>query len=239
MSLPVVLSAVDLGALLCSRICHDIISPVGAINNGLELLEEGGADEDAMALIASSARSASARLQFARIAFGAAGSAGVQIDTGDAQNVATSYMANEKPEFTWTGTRVFLPKNQVKLLLNLILIGISAIPRGGNLDVVLEDVDSEPKINVKVRGRMLRVPPKFKELHEGNIPEESIDAHSVQPYYTLLLAEEAGMEIIIDVSDEEIIFRAQLRAVEPAFEGDVQENEDGAQPDDAGSLSDD
>lgn len=100
MALPVVLSAVDLGALLCSRICHDIISPVGAINNGLELLEEGGADEDAMALIAASARNASARLQFARIAFGAAGSAGVQIDTGDAQNVATAYMANEKPEFT-------------------------------------------------------------------------------------------------------------------------------------------
>ena len=62
MALPVVLSAVDLGALLCSRICHDIISPVGAINNGLELLEEGGADEDAMALIAASARNASARL---------------------------------------------------------------------------------------------------------------------------------------------------------------------------------
>ena len=75
MPMPVTLSALDLGALLCSRICHDIISPVGAINNGLELLEEGGADEDAMALIKSSARNASARLQFARIAFGAAGSA--------------------------------------------------------------------------------------------------------------------------------------------------------------------
>jgi Histidine phosphotransferase C-terminal domain len=114
MPLPVTLSALDLGALLCSRICHDIISPVGAINNGLELLEEGGADEDAMALIKSSARNASARLQFARIAFGAAGSAGVQIDTGDAQTVATEYFKNEKPELTWEGTRVLLPKNKVK-----------------------------------------------------------------------------------------------------------------------------
>ena len=119
MPLPVTLSALDLGALLCSRICHDIISPVGAINNGLELLEEGGADEDAMALIKSSARNASARLQFARIAFGAAGSAGVQIDTGDAQTVATEYFKNEKPELTWEGTRVLLPKNKVKLLLNM------------------------------------------------------------------------------------------------------------------------
>ncbi|RUV56051.1 histidine phosphotransferase, partial [Mesorhizobium sp. M5C.F.Ca.IN.020.29.1.1] len=70
-------SAPDLAALLCSRVCHDIISPVGAINNGLELLDEGGADEDAMKLIRQSARNASARLQFARIAFGAAGSAGM------------------------------------------------------------------------------------------------------------------------------------------------------------------
>src|ERR1700755_2421458 len=91
------LSAPDLAALLCSRVCHDIISPVGAINNGLELLDEGGADGDAMKLIRQSARNASARLQFARIAFGAAGSAGMQIDTGDAEAVAIAFLKNEKP----------------------------------------------------------------------------------------------------------------------------------------------
>ena len=97
------LSALDLAALLCSRVCHDIISPVGAINNGLELLDEGGADEDAMNLIRTSARNASARLQFARIAFGAAGSAGMLIDTGDAEAVATAFLQNEKPELVWNG----------------------------------------------------------------------------------------------------------------------------------------
>jgi histidine phosphotransferase ChpT len=86
----------DLASLLCSKVCHDIISPVGAINNGLELLDEGGADEAAMDLIKTSARNASARLQFARIAFGAAGSAGVQIDTGDAQSVADRIYARRK-----------------------------------------------------------------------------------------------------------------------------------------------
>ena len=89
---PFMLSAPDLAALLCSRVCHDIISPVGAINNGLELLDEGGADEDAMNLIRTSARNASARLQFARIAFGAAGSAGMLIDTGDAEAVAIAFL---------------------------------------------------------------------------------------------------------------------------------------------------
>jgi histidine phosphotransferase ChpT len=208
MSLPVVLSAADLAALLCSRICHDIISPVGAINNGLELLEEGGADEDAMNLIKASARNASARLQFARIAFGAAGSAGVQIDTGDAQNVATEFMKGEKAEFSWEGSRVLLPKNKVKLLLNLILIGNAAIPRGGSLTAAIENAESEPRFVITAKGPMLRVPPKFLQLHSEKTLDEPIDAHSVQPYYTLLLAQEAGMTISIHATAEEIAFSA-------------------------------
>ena len=202
------LSAPDLAALLCSRICHDIISPVGAINNGLELLDEGGADEDAMNLIRQSARNASARLQFARIAFGAAGSAGMQIDTGDAEAVATAFLKNEKPELTWTGGRALLPKHKVKLLLNLILIANATIPRGGRIAVTLENLETEPSFTLSTGGPMLRVPPKFLELHAGNRPEEPIDAHSVQPYYTLLLAREAGMAISIRATPEEITLTA-------------------------------
>jgi histidine phosphotransferase ChpT len=202
------LSAPDLAALLCSRVCHDIISPVGAINNGLELLDEGGADEDAMNLIRQSARNASARLQFARIAFGAAGSAGMLIDTGDAENVANAFLKNEKPELTWTGTRALLPKNKVKLLLNLILVANAAIPRGGKISVVLEDVETQPRFTLTSSGPMLRVPPKFLELHSGNQPDEPIDAHSVQPYYTLLLAREAAMTISIHATMDEIVLTA-------------------------------
>jgi histidine phosphotransferase ChpT len=202
------LSAPDLAALLCSRVCHDIISPVGAINNGLELLDEGGADEDAMNLIRQSARNASARLQFARIAFGAAGSAGMLIDTGDAESVATAFLRNEKPELIWTGPRALLPKNKVKLLLNLILVANAAIPRGGRITVTLENLETEPRFTLSSSGPMLRVPPKFLELHSGHKPEEAIDAHAVQPYYTLLLAREAGMTISIHATSEEITLTA-------------------------------
>ena len=203
------LSAPDLAALLCSRICHDIISPVGAINNGLELLDEGGADEDAMRLIRASARNASARLQFARIAFGAAGSAGMQIDTGDAEAVATAFLANEKPEFEWHGARAFLPKNKVKLLLNLILIANAAIPRGGKINDDLAELETTPRFTLTASGPMMRVPARFLELHSGVKPEDPIDAHAIQPYYTLLLAHEAGMTIDIHASVEEIVLTAQ------------------------------
>jgi histidine phosphotransferase ChpT len=202
------LSAPDLAALLCSRVCHDIISPVGAINNGLELLDEGGADQDAMNLIRQSAKNASARLQFARIAFGAAGSAGMQIDTGDAEAVTAAFMANEKPELVWTGGRALLPKNQVKLLLNLVLVALAAIPRGGKITITLDGVQTQPKFTLASSGPMLRVPPKFLELHSGRKPEEPIDAHSVQPYYTLLLAHEAKMTISIHANAEEVVLTA-------------------------------
>lgn len=202
------LSAPDLAALLCSRVCHDIISPVGAINNGLELLDEGGADADAMALIRASARTASARLQFARIAFGAAGSAGMQIDTGDAETVAAAYFRNEKPELEWQGSRALLPKNKVKLLLNLLLVSAGAIPRGGKLRVALSDLETQPRFTLTAAGPMVRVPPKFLELHSGARPDDPIDAHTIQPYYTLLLAREAGMTISIRATAEDITLTA-------------------------------
>jgi len=203
------LTAPELAALLCSRVCHDIISPVGAINNGLELLDEGGADEDAMRLIKTSARNASARLQFARIAFGAAGSAGMQIDTGDAEAVATAFIANEKPALEWRGGRALLPKNMVKLLLNLLLVANAGIPRGGKLTVELHDLETTPRFVLTANGPMVRVPARFLELHSGVKSEEPVDAHAVQPYYTLLLAREAGMTISIHAGAEEIVLTAQ------------------------------
>src|SRR5262249_12859828 len=95
MSGPIVLESLDLAALLCSRVCHDLISPVGAINNGLEVLEEAKDEETrtfALELIKKSARQGSAKLQFCRLAFGAAGSAGAQIDLGDAEKVARGFL---------------------------------------------------------------------------------------------------------------------------------------------------
>lgn len=205
------LSAADLAALLCSRVCHDVISPVGAINNGLELMQEEGAEEDALELIRMSAVNASARLQYARIAFGAAGSAGVQIDTGDAESVATAYMANEKANLTWNGARLLLPKNQVKLLLNLILVAIAAIPRGGEINVDVGNDSENPEkgvFNLSATGKMVRVPEKFLAINSGQRPDDPIDAHSIQFYYAALLAQESGMKVDMSTNGESLTIKA-------------------------------
>ncbi|KQZ49635.1 histidine phosphotransferase [Rhizobium sp. Root149] len=203
------LSGPDLAALLCSRVCHDVISPVGAINNGLELLDEGGTDADALDLIRTSALNASVRLKFARLAFGASGSVGASIDTGEAEKAAKDFAAAEKKtEVTWSGPRAIIPKNRVKLLLNLFLVAYSAIPRGGSMDIVLEDVETDPKFSITVKGRMLRVPAKYVEINSGTL-EEAVDGHTIQPYYTVLLADECGMELKHVSYEDRITFIAE------------------------------
>src|SRR5690606_26391493 len=149
---PVELGALDLAALLCSRVCHDIISPVGAIINGLEVLDEEKDEEMkafAFDLIRKSAGQASAKLQFARLAFGAAGSAGAEVDLGDAEKVAAGYMKGEKPEFSFTAPPALMPKNLVKLLLNLILLANGAVPRGGRIAVAVEGDARAPRFLIR------------------------------------------------------------------------------------------
>src|SRR5271166_5948702 len=129
---PIAIGALDLAALLCSRVCHDLISPVGAIVNGIEVMEEDKDEETkvfALDLIKKSAYQASAKLQFCRLAFGAAGSAGAQIELGDAEKVARGLLDDGKISIVWNLPRELVAKNRAKLLLNMLLVGAGAIPR--------------------------------------------------------------------------------------------------------------
>ena len=203
------LDGMDLAALLCSRVCHDVISPVGAIANGLELLDEDTDEETksiAMDLIKSSSKNASAKLQFARIAFGAAGSAGADIDTGDAESVAHAYFESErKTDLEWHGERALMPKNKVKMLLNLIMVSLGAIPRGGVVKSEIIDPNGTPSFKITCTGKKARVPPLFLDLLNGTF-EENLDAHAIQPLYTLQLAEQSGMEVSVSLMGEDVVF---------------------------------
>jgi histidine phosphotransferase ChpT len=206
------ISPLDLAALLASRVCHDIISPVGAIINGLEVLDEDSSEEMrtfAMDLIKKSARQASAKLQFARLAFGAAGSAGAEIDLGDAESVARGYMAGEKANLEWTAVRVLMPKNKVKLLLNLLLISTHAVPRGGTIHVTVTGISTEPTFVIACTGLNARIPPHVQEQLEGDLGEAAPDAHMVQPIYAGLLAAAAGMAVKVTKEDDTVEFRAE------------------------------
>src|SRR5262245_35502794 len=192
----VTLEALDLAALLCSRVCHDVISPVGAIVNGLEVLEDekdASMRDFALDLINKSARQASARLQFARLAFGAAGSAGAAIDLGDAEQVAKGFISDDKTALFWSAPRALLPKNKVKLLLNLLLVAVAAIPRGGSIDTNVAVDGESTHFVIKAKGVNARIPAHAEGLIAGRSENGAVDAHGIQPFYTGLVAKAAGM----------------------------------------------
>src|ERR1700761_3280082 len=182
--------SLELAALLCSRVCHDLISPVGAIVNGLEVLDDNPKPEDrdfALDLIRKSAKTASARLQFCRLAFGAAGSAGAQIDLGDAQTMARGHIEDGKSSIVWNLPRLLLPKNRVKLLLNMLVIAQQTIPRGGTLNVNSLGEGEAMGFRVVATGLNARLPQNIADMLSSTAVAGA-DAHSVQPYYTRLLA---------------------------------------------------
>jgi histidine phosphotransferase ChpT len=212
MSVAVVLDALDLAALLCSRVCHDLISPAGAIVNGLEVLEEKDSDEEtktfALDLIKRSARTASARLQFCRLAFGAAGSANAQIDLGNAQAMARGFIEDDKTKLTWNLPHALLPKNRVKLLLNMLIIAGQTIPRGGTLTVDPVGEGETMGFRISASGLNARVPHAVPALLEGVSENGSIDAHAVQPFYAGLLARACGLKVNLTTEGEAIIVAA-------------------------------
>jgi histidine phosphotransferase ChpT len=206
MTAPPTIGALDLAALLCSRLCHDLISPVGAIINGLEVMEEDKDEETktfALDLIKKSAGQASAKLQFCRLAFGASGSAGAQIELGDAEKAARGLLEDGKATLVWNLPRALVAKNRVKLLLNMLLVASGAIPRGGTLTA---DPMGEG-YQVTARGLNARLAPATADLLAGT-PAEPVNAHAIQPLYTGILARDCGFGISARLESDAVVVTA-------------------------------
>ncbi len=205
------LEPLDLAALLSSRVCHDVISPVGAIVNGLEVLEEEKDAEmrgHALALIKSSANEASSRLQFCRLAFGAAGSKGASIDTGDAELVTRQLLADERTQLVWSVPRVLMSKNKVKLLLNLCLLADAAIPRGGVISVSSSGDEERVAFKIEAKGVNARIAANVPNLLEGESDEGAIDARAIQAYYAGLVAKACGLQVTVSSEPEMVTIEA-------------------------------
>ena len=202
------ISDLDLAALLCSRVCHDVISPVGAIANGLELFDDPEMDEEtrqtALDMVRSSARTASAKLKFCRIAFGAAGSAGASIDMGEAGEIATAFVGSEKVKLDWQAPRENRPKQQVKLLLNMVMMAMAGVPRGGLVTVA---VDGET-FTARAQGERAKVPEAIAQVLDGSADLNVLDARLVQPYYAKLLAQSAGLALSMAMDGDDVLVKA-------------------------------
>ncbi len=206
------LSDLDLAALVASKICHDAIGPMTAIGFGLDVLDEDEDDEEqregARSMIRNGVSTITSKLQFSRLAFGAAGSSGFEIDLQDAQAVARNYVESDnKHTVEWNCTIATLPKNHVKLLLNLVAIAMGTVPRGGTITINIDGDKGRPAFVIKTSGPKARVPAGIVDLVNCS-PAEEVDARSIQPYFAGRVAIETGAKISITMDGEDVLLSA-------------------------------
>lgn len=208
------LSDLDLAALVSSKVCHDAIGPMTAIGFGLDVLDEDDEDdeeqrESALSMIRNGVTAITSKLQFSRLAFGAAGSSGFEIDLQEAQTVARNYVESDKHKIEWNCLIATLPKNHVKLLLNLVAIALGTIPRGGVIVVKVEGDKEKAKFELRMEGPKARVPNGIVDLLNGT-PQEDVDARSIQPYFAGRVAKAIGAVVTLEMDGEGVSLIASI-----------------------------
>jgi|ERR1051326_933789 histidine phosphotransferase ChpT len=199
----------DFAALLVSRVCHDLVSPVGAVVNGLEVLEDEtdlAMRADALKLVAASAEQAAARLQFARIAFGAAGSAGAELDLSEVGRIMAGLLKGGKVELLWQAHAANWPKDWAKLLMNAVLSAADCLPRGGRVTVETND-GSKPGFHVTATGATIKLSPETERVLHGD-PAGALDGRSIQPYLTYQLSKNLNTILTVAAAPNEVRFSA-------------------------------
>jgi histidine phosphotransferase ChpT len=201
---------IEFAALLVSRVCHDLVSPVGAVVNGLEVLEDEtdvAMRADALRLVAVSADQAAARLQFARLAYGAAGSAGAELDLSEVARIVEGLLKGGKSELQWQAHPLNWPKDWAKLLMNTILVAVDCLPRGGIVKVETSPDPASPSFTVAATGAVARLSPDAERALLGE-PGGGLDGRSIQPYLTYQLARGINAGLTSSVEEGTVRFAA-------------------------------
>lgn len=189
---PLDMPAEDLAALLCARLCHDLVAPVSAINTALEVMEDEGASdmrEEALKLLHLSAGQASAKLEFARLAFGAGTSAPGMVETRELKRLVMGAFASAKSEIIWKVTASHLSKRAARLLLNMTILGVESALRGGAVQIEAASAD---RMRISAIGGLTKLLPAVVAALQGAPLENGYDGRSIQPFYTGLIARSLG-----------------------------------------------
>ena len=193
--------------LLCSRLCHDLAGPAGAVNAGLELVDEDAAvdTEAAMDLVARSAQQVTRRLAFYRVAFGLGGTANASVD--EVRGLALDFVSGGNVALDWPAADVAtawdgrIAENALKLLLNLVVLGCTALPRGGTLSVRLAEIDEGVGVAMAADGPNAGLKEEMRRTMQEGISPEDLTAYTVQGYFSACLAQASGSAIEISDGD--------------------------------------
>lgn len=209
-------SALDLASLLCSRLCHDMLSPVGALSNGLELLAEEKDPEmrqRCFELLEQSAKASADKLKFFRLAFGAAGGLGDQVPVGEVRALVDALAgSNGRIAVNWMFGTDYLAKPAAKTLLNLALIGLDALVRGGTLDIGAEVRDGTTEIVVRAAGQRVAFDATIGQALEGTLPAAELSSRTAPAAMVQQLAASVGGGVQVHVTAESLVMGAVLPA---------------------------
>ena len=206
---------IDFSALLCSRLCHDLVSPIGALSNGIEILtDETDADmqEQVMDLLQKSAQQTTNKLQFFRLAFGAGGGFSSQLDMREAEKALFAYFDGSRVNLAWKVEAPHASKQLVKLLLNSAMVAGESMIRGGDLIVELAD-DGEARYRLSIVARATRflMADSIRDALTGKADEESLDPRTAPAYLAGQVARELNGCITVEPGQEgEVFVRAEL-----------------------------
>ena len=214
------IASLDLASLLCSRLCHDLLSPVGALSNGLELLaDEKDPDmrQRCFELLEQSARASADKLRFFRLAFGAGSGFGESVPLAEPRAVIDALAGGTgRISINWALSGDSMPKPAVKALLNLAMIGIEALVRGGTLDIAAETRDSgeglASEIVVRAAGARIAFDPTVGKALDGTIAPEALSSKTAPAYMIQQLAAALGGGLQYHVSADTLVLGAVLPA---------------------------
>ena len=209
------ISPSDFASLLCSRLCHDLLSPVGALNNGLELLADEHDPEmraKCLELLNESAAASANKLKFFRLAFGAAGGFGEEVDAREAKLVIEGmYVASGRIELGWMVNLPTLSKPAIKVLLNLALIAGDALVRGGRLDVGVEHVGEGVELAIRAEGPRLVLDPELRTALTGDVADDMVTPRAAPAWLAHSIVKDCGGSIMVSDPDADfLLFGASL-----------------------------
>ena len=202
--------AAELAAQIAARLCHDFISPASAIVSGLDLLEDPTAQDmrdDAMTLIAQSARKLADMLQFCRVAFGASASAET-FDPRELETLAKGVYAHVRPELDWKVDVASLNKAAARILMNICQIGAGALPMGGTAVVRVVEADGRAAITLEATGPRARLKPEILRGLKGEPRGDAVGGAWVQAYYLHLIVKAAGGQLAAEVGEDKVTLAA-------------------------------
>lgn len=207
-------SSVDLAALLCSRLCHDLLSPVGAMSNGLELLadeNDPAMRQQCMDLLNQSAKTSTDKLKFFRLAFGAAGGFGEMVEVAEPKAVIDALVAdNKRVEANWAMDAAKLPKDAVKVMLNFAHMALDALVRGGTLDIGAESTGGNTEIVVRAAGPKIAFDETVGKALQGELPGSELSSRTAPAHMLYLMSAKSGGGLQYQLSDEALILGAVL-----------------------------